>query len=150
MLKKNGRTYKMYKYLVENYTNDELLLFVAKYLCNVFEFDEKPIILLQSTYFNHSCYPNVIFGSHESHGSDKQEMIFITCRDVYMNEELTINYIDITPNRKQRNIKLLEQYGFNCNCERCVEIHHDKIKKYNRYAHELEFEREKISTMSFK
>lgn len=142
-LKKHGKTHHMYKFLTENYTLDELSLFVAKYACNCFEFEYKPIILLQSTYFNHSCYPNVIFGCYVK--NFVREMIFYTCRDINKNEELTINYIDICVNRKARMDKLLNNYGFTCTCERCSEIHHDKIKEYDKFARDLEKLRKEFS-----
>lgn len=133
---KTSKTYYIYKYLIDNCSTYELQLYLGKFLCNAFGFGlySKPCILLESTYFNHSCSPNVLFGSYEQYGM--QQMHFITCKNIQEGEELTISYIDFTLNKKGRQ-DALKQYNFTCKCERCVEKNRKKIKEYNKIAREL-------------
>ena len=54
---------QIYKFLVSNYSLNDIVLFSLKYICNAFDFfEDGPIILLNGSIFNHSCNPNIIFG----------------------------------------------------------------------------------------
>lgn len=105
----------MYNFFINNYTFDDILLLCAKYMSNAFEFKGKPSFLFTGTLLNHSCLPNVIFGEKDGY------MIFIAVKDIQKGDEICDNYIDITLPKKERKKHLLEQYGFECCCERCIE-----------------------------
>ena len=126
---------EIYSFLIENFNQEEILLYCAKYICNAFQFDNKPVILFNGTIFNHSCLPNVIFGQNGS------QMYFMTCRNILKGEEICDNYIDIISNKKERQLQLKEQYGFVCQCERC----NDKnSKKYDNKVLMIEMRRKKL------
>ena len=73
---------------------------------------------LQAT-LNHSCEPNVSLlkatGDEESDG----RIVARTTRDVAAGDELCNPYVDVTlPLRRRR--RELREYGFECDCARCV------------------------------
>lgn len=102
----------IYSFLT-NIKKEKLLLYCAKYACNAFDFDGKPVILFNGTVLNHSCLPNVIFGKVG------EFMVFETVRHINKGEELCDSYIDITDSKINRLNKLKSQYGFTCTCCRC-------------------------------
>lgn len=103
----------IYIFFIENYSEDEILLLSAKYMCNAFT---PASILLIGAKLNHSCAPNVIFYQN------KNQFYFKTTRDIEANEEICDNYVDITKNKETRQKRLLEQYGFICQCVKCTLI----------------------------
>ncbi|QTF49614.1 hypothetical protein qu_723 [Acanthamoeba polyphaga mimivirus] len=111
---KKSRLNNIYQFINNNFTSDEILLYGAKYMCNAFEFNNGSAILINGAKFNHSCVPNVIFVSDENY------MYFYTVRNIKTGEELTDNYVDIMSNTKTRKNRLFNQYGFDCQCERCI------------------------------
>jgi hypothetical protein len=105
--------------------DDELLLYLMKYISNVFaywtvnseptkkeRFLKAPVILFNGSVFNHSCIPNVAFICEDS------AIKFITIRDIKVGEELCISYLNISLDRYMRQ-NILNQYGFRCSCDRC-------------------------------
>ena len=127
----------IYEFFAKNYTMNEIMILCAKYMCNAFEFQEKPVILFTGTLLNHSCLPNVIFGEKDN------QMYFIAVRDIEKGEEICDSYIDITFPTKKRKKELKEQYGFDCHCERCCSQDQVMIKKLHREAIEIEKEKKK-------
>lgn len=102
-----------YKLLL-NVPIDELRLICSKYIRNAFTFTKEiqATILLTGSIFNHSCIPNVSFYPNN------KSMIFITNKDINIGEELFISYLN-TNKDKNNKLRLLHQYGFNCNCKLC-------------------------------
>lgn len=92
---------------------NELLLYCAKYMCNAFEFNNRPTILFTGTLLNHSCMPNVIFSEKDGY------MCFISVINIKKGEELFDNYINIKMAKNERLKLLSKQYGFKCKCSRC-------------------------------
>lgn len=114
-LKNNNKGIKIYNFFKQNYSLDEIILFCGKYIQNAFSIKKwGPIILLNASYFNHSCLPNVIFGRIDDY------VEFITVKDIKKGEEICNNYIDILIEDSKRNQNLFNQYGFKCNCCRCI------------------------------
>lgn len=110
---------QLYKYLNEHCSENDIILYCLKYICNAFDFfDEGPVILLNGSIFNHSCNPNIIFGKITENNNSK--MIFITIRNIVKGEELCNSYIDIFLNTNKRKKLLVNQYGFVCNCNVCI------------------------------
>lgn len=126
---------KIFNYIDENLEWDEIVLYGAKYICNAFEHNEKVAILIIGTRFNHSCLPNTVFGS------EKDEIIFVTMKDIEKGDELCVNYMDITQNRKKRQEHLKHQYGFLCNCIRCTETIKKNQSKMTHEAVQIEKDR---------
>ena len=131
----------MYKFFTENYNTKEILLLCAKYMCNAFNFNNKPALLLNATILNHSCIPNTIFG--EMNG----QFIFKAIRDISKGEEIYDNYIDITLQKQNRQKHLLEQYGFVCSCIRCCETNDKQTKKYDEIV--IGIEKDRLGTFGF-
>ena len=76
---------------------------------------------------NHSCEPNCIL---RYNGSILQ---IILVKDVLKNEELTHCYIDRTITIKQRKSLLLENYGFQCDCQSCIYNYNNSIIDSNLF-----------------
>ena len=73
----------------------------------------QPKAVLIST-MNHSCQPNCAISYDDSHLATVTAL-----RAIGAEEELLISYVDETAGAEQRRSQLLE-YGFTCECERCV------------------------------
>jgi len=127
----------LYEFFANNYSAKEIMIYCAKYMCNAFEFQNKPVILFTGTMMNHSCLPNVIFGEKDN------QMCFITVRDIKKGEEICGSYIDITLPTNKRKKHLKEQYGFDCCCERCSLQDDNMIKQLHKQAIEIEKEKKK-------
>ena len=110
-VKSNDKT--VYEFFVTNYNKEELLLYCLKYMCNAFDYMNKPAFLFTGTLLNHSCLPNTIFIPVNG------KVIFISARNIKKNEEITDNYVNLLDNKTVRNKRLFEQYGFKCICEVC-------------------------------
>jgi len=91
---------------------NDLLLYSMKYVSNAFGTDE-PLLLFKGAMFNHSCIPNIEFIQR------RNSMHFITLRNIKLGEELFIYYGNTNLSKKEHQKKLLNQYGFNCDCEKC-------------------------------
>jgi SET domain len=104
--------------------------FLSRHLSNSFGIWELPIMAESenlgsamypsASYFNHSCDPNVMkvrLG---------REVIFVTSREVQSGEELCISYGHTEKEVEERRSKLLDWWGFNCNCSRCERELNDK------------------------
>lgn len=127
----------IYEFFTNNYTLDEIMIYCAKYMCNAFEFKDKPVILFTGTILNHSCLPNVIFGEKDN------QMCFMAVRDIEKGEEINDSYIDITLPTNKRRTELKNQYGFECCCERCSLQDDGIIKKLHKRAIDIEKEKKK-------
>lgn len=125
----------LYEFFAQNFSAKEIMIYCAKYMCNAFEFQNKPVILFTGTMMNHSCLPNVIFGEKDN------QMCFMTVRDIDKGEEICGSYIDITLPTNKRKKHLKEQYGFDCSCKRCSLQDDIMIKQLNKKAIEIEKEK---------
>lgn len=70
-----------------------------------------------SSLLNHSCEPAL----EPFFPNNNAEMALRATRDVVPGEQLTICYVDETASRDVRRALLLENYGFECQCPRCVD-----------------------------
>lgn len=124
----------MYEYFTTNFTQNELLLYTMKYTCNAFQYkDGLPSFLFTGRLLNHSCLPNVIFNCME----DTNKMVFVSIKHIKKGEEVCDNYVNILDSVEQRKKRLLEQYGFECNCERCIIEQYKKHDEYKYIANEI-------------
>lgn len=104
-----------------------------KIIKNAFNFDRKnyrnPCILFYGTLFNHSCNPNILFINHNDY------MVFYTIYNITKGEQLFIHYIDVNLPLNTRQ-KLLQQYGFICTCDKCINNDNSKIN-YNDHHNNI-------------
>jgi hypothetical protein len=120
-----------------NIEPEKLNLYCTKYIRNAFG-SENPLLLIHGAMFNHSCNPNVTFIQ------DKNRMYFVTVKEIRKGEELMCHYGDITEPKEKRQKRLLNQYGFICNCDRCcnkcvkiqniLDIKYSNPNKYNIFT----------------
>jgi hypothetical protein len=64
----------------------------------------------------HSCCPNVVYTSQRTEGIGS----FIAKSDIAPGDELFISYVDRTRSTPMRRAVLIENYLFECQCERCT------------------------------
>lgn len=133
---KNTKLNYIYEFFKNNYNHDEITLFCVKYMCNAFEFDNACSILYTGRIFNHSCLPNIIFYRVDN------MMYFMTIIDIKKGQELVDNYVDIVQNKKIRQDRLLNQYGFICSCVRCS----NNNNKYDNCAKRINNTKIKLKT----
>jgi hypothetical protein len=74
------------------------------------------ILLTVFTFCNHSCEPNAIKTSDKNHPKIQK---LVAKKNIKKGEEISITYIDIKKDYIERKISLF-QYGFNCNCKKCL------------------------------
>ena len=103
----------------ETFNKNKLRILLSKFHRNAFTYDNfhggTSAILFIGNILNHSCDPNIEFFI------DKNGFfIFKTKRAVKKGEELCNSYIDINLSIKKRKTLLLEQYAFNCECDKCM------------------------------
>jgi len=72
-------------------------------------------LLLKVSRFNHSCSPNV----EQSWDEDAGQAHLIAAEPISAGEELFTHYVELREPRKERQQKLLEGYGFVCDCRAC-------------------------------
>ena len=81
-------------------------------------FDGTGLFPLQAT-LNHSCEPNVTLMKQTVEEESDGRVVARLSRDVAAGEELCNTYVDVSlPVRRRR--RELREYGFECDCQRCV------------------------------
>lgn len=91
---------------------EEMRLYCAKYMRNAFRFGQYgSSLLFYGAILNHSCTPNVEFNLHNG------SMVFTTTKDIKPNEEICDSYVPLTDCQYKRHERLLNQYGFRCECK---------------------------------
>ncbi|KAG9456408.1 hypothetical protein H6P81_000916 [Aristolochia fimbriata] len=72
-------------------------------------------VYMLPSFYNHDCDPNAHIVWTENANARMKAL-----RDIPEGEELRICYIDASMDRDARQARLLEGFGFRCNCLRCV------------------------------
>ena len=74
-------------------------------------------LFYNTSFFNHSCSPNAFY-----HFMNGNKIIIRTLREIKKNEMITISIVDDLEchNKQQRQEMLLNHFGFNCLCDRCL------------------------------
>ncbi|KAJ7942749.1 Histone-lysine N-methyltransferase ASHR2 [Quillaja saponaria] len=76
-----------------------------------------------ASFFNHDCLPNACrFDYVDTSASDDEhntDFIIRMIHDVPQGREICLSYFPVNENYSSRQRRLLEDYGFNCNCDRC-------------------------------
>lgn len=77
--------------------------------------------------FNHSCSPNCVVTFNGI------EMNIITVKEIDVNDEMTIPYVDIGLPKEQRKKDLQSHFFFDCNCYICLNnVNEDLISHYKK------------------
>ncbi|KAG4067494.1 hypothetical protein HA402_002771 [Bradysia odoriphaga] len=73
------------------------------------------LLCIASSYFNHSCEPNVFRVNYQN------SLVFITTRPIRAGEQLYVRYNESIDGESvaRRQNHFMEKYGFRCKCERC-------------------------------
>lgn len=80
---------------------------------NHFLTEDRMCAFILSSYFNHSCAPNLMTYSIAN------QRIFITTRPIKAGEQMYVSYLlDLFSSDHERK-QLFDNFGFECNCERC-------------------------------
>lgn len=70
-----------------------------------------------ASFFNHDCLPNACrFDYVDTHNTD---IIVRLIHDVPQGREICLSYFPVNENYSNRQKRLLEDYGFTCECDRC-------------------------------
>jgi len=80
---------------------------------------------------NHRCGPNACAATNG------KTLGVRAVRRIEPGEEISISYIDALENRQTRGEKLKDTYYFDCNCERCDELHETEQLKVARLNDEI-------------
>ncbi|XP_002970670.2 histone-lysine N-methyltransferase ASHR2 [Selaginella moellendorffii] len=74
----------------------------------------------QASMLNHDCLPNACrFEYLDKPGASNTDIYIRLLHDVPQGSEICISYFPVNWNYKERRERLVEDYGFECNCERC-------------------------------
>ena len=69
---------------------------------------------------NHSCDPNCIL-RYKLHSSSTPPILqIVACRDILLGQELCHSYVDLALTTHERQTRLLDTHGFECECKRCT------------------------------
>ena len=68
----------------------------------------------RASLFNHSCSPNISFVRAG------REIVFFAAKEIAAGDKMCINYIDLNYSLEERKRELRDDYGFDCQCERCA------------------------------
>ncbi|XP_010495932.1 PREDICTED: histone-lysine N-methyltransferase ASHR2 [Camelina sativa] len=74
----------------------------------------------ETSFFNHDCLPNACRFDYVDSASDgNTDIIIRMIHDVPEGREVCLSYFPVNMNYSSRQKRLLEDYGFKCDCDRC-------------------------------
>ncbi|KAJ9186171.1 hypothetical protein P3X46_005703 [Hevea brasiliensis] len=74
----------------------------------------------KASLFNHDCLPNACRFDYVDNAPDRNtDVIIRMIHDVPQGREICLSYFPINENYSSRQKRLLEDYGFTCECDRC-------------------------------
>ncbi|KAL1210635.1 Histone-lysine N-methyltransferase ASHR2 [Cardamine amara subsp. amara] len=74
----------------------------------------------KASFFNHDCLPNACRFDYVDSASDgNNDIIIRMIHDVPQGREVCLSYFPVNMNYSSRQKRLLEDYGFKCDCDRC-------------------------------
>ncbi|XP_042496128.1 histone-lysine N-methyltransferase ASHR2 [Macadamia integrifolia] len=78
------------------------------------------VIYPKASFFNHDCLPNACrFDYVDSAGDRNTDVIVRAIHDIPEGQEICLSYFPVNWNYADRQRRLLEDYGFTCQCDRC-------------------------------
>ncbi|CAI8617678.1 unnamed protein product [Vicia faba] len=79
-----------------------------------------------ASFFNHDCLPNAcrfdyvdVNPPYHADGLNNTDFVIRMIHDVPQGREICLSYFPVNDNYSSRQKRLLEDYGFACNCDRC-------------------------------
>ena len=94
---------------------EELIAHYGRLRTNQFGLDDSgSAVFVRSSFFNHSCAPNLTYFERSGH-----EMVFWAKDDIPAGTPLSIHYISLTLTVDERRRKLQRTWMFQCACEVC-------------------------------
>ncbi|KAG0498759.1 hypothetical protein HPP92_003450 [Vanilla planifolia] len=73
-----------------------------------------------ASFFNHDCLPNACrFDYLDRDGDDNSKITVRAIFDIPKGREVCLSYFPVNWGYKERQERLMEDYGFQCNCDRC-------------------------------
>ena len=76
-----------------------------------------------ASFFNHDCLPNACrfdyVDANPSDDSHNTDFIIRMIHDVPQGREICLSYFPVNEKYSSRQKRLIEDYGFTCNCDRC-------------------------------
>ncbi|CAJ2677758.1 unnamed protein product [Trifolium pratense] len=79
-----------------------------------------------ASFFNHDCLPNAcrfdyvdVNPPYHADGLNNTDFVIRMIHDVPQGREICLSYFPVNENYSSRQKRLLEDYGFACNCDRC-------------------------------
>lgn len=78
-------------------------------------------IYLSASLFNHDCLPNVCRFDYidDPNRENNTEFTFRALHDIMEGSEVCISYVCVTRGYRERQKRLIHDYGFKCECDRC-------------------------------
>eukprot|EP00258_Populus_trichocarpa_P034986 XP_024451005.1 histone-lysine N-methyltransferase ASHR2 [Populus trichocarpa] len=74
----------------------------------------------KASLFNHDCLPNACrFDYVDTNNSGNTDIVVRMIHDVPQGREICLSYFPVNSNYSTRRKRLLEDYGFTCDCDRC-------------------------------
>lgn len=74
----------------------------------------------RASFFNHDCLPNACRFDYVDSASDgNTDIIVRMIHDVPQGREICLSYFPVNLNYANRQRRLMEDYGFACDCDRC-------------------------------
>jgi len=115
-------------------TQRDIFLLFLKERCNCFGIwnpDYKCLasaVYTSASFFNHSCFPNC------TRYPDAEDLISIRALyEIKKGSQLCITYIPLHPSKERRQLNLLLDYHFNCDCIRCTDTTEKIDKEISKY-----------------
>ncbi|KAJ8485206.1 hypothetical protein OPV22_017691 [Ensete ventricosum] len=74
-----------------------------------------------ASFFNHDCLPNACRFDYVDQGGERNSDIVVRAiHDIPEGREVCLSYFPVNWGYAERQMRLLEDYGFRCECDRCV------------------------------
>ncbi|KAL4123797.1 hypothetical protein PRIC2_009643 [Phytophthora ramorum] len=108
---------------------DEILKLFGRVNCNAFSLANDVTneavgigLFPEGALFNHDCDPNCVVSFKG------REMQVHVVKDVEVDEELTVSYVELLQSTRARRKELKESYFFDCACARCLAAMDEDVK----------------------
>lgn len=74
----------------------------------------------KASFFNHDCLPNACrFDYVDGDGENNTAIVVRAIHEIPEGREVCLSYFPVNWNYKERQARLLQDYGFKCECDRC-------------------------------
>lgn len=103
-------------------------------------------LYLWASMLNHDCLPNVCRFDYidDPHRENNTDFVFRALHEIKEGSEICTSYVGINRGYRERQRRLMEDYGFKCKCQRCKL---ESQLKENQGEEEEENEEEEIKVV---